>query len=154
MFYLTNIVLDTGIIIEYIDEEGEYHEQANMVFTAILTGKLKGILPHPTLVETYYVVARIYRKLNIEEPETIALKLIEWLYKLPTITMADMNLNLALETGKIKLYYKLALTDCYILATSKIYNGIALFRKLEREMLENIDELKKSYQIMFLEDYK
>ena len=146
--------IDTSVIIKYIDEEGEYHEQAKAVFSAILSGKLEAIIPHPILVETYYVATRIYQKLEIEEPETTATKLVEWLYRLPTVIIADTNLNLALEAGRIKLHYKLALTDCYILATSKIYNCTALFRKLETEMLKNIKQLKRNYKIIFLEDYK
>ena len=105
-------------------------------------------------METYYVATRIYQKLGIEEPETTATKLVEWLYRLPTVMIAGTNLNLALEAGRIKLHYKLALTDCYILAASKIYNCTALFRKLETEMLKNIKQLKRNYKIIFLEDYK
>jgi len=42
-------VLDASVIIEYIDRMGEYHEQAEAVFDAILLGKLKAIIPHYSL---------------------------------------------------------------------------------------------------------
>jgi len=64
------------------------------------------------------------------------------------------NTNIAIETGKAKLNHSLALTDCYVLAASKIYNCKALFRKPEREMLKNIETLKKEYRLIFLQDYK
>lgn len=154
MFQLARASIDTSVIIEYIDEEGECHEQAEAVFSAILAGKIEAIIPHSILVETYYVTARIYQKLGVRNPKATATKLIEWLYRLPTVTIADTSLNLALEVGKIKLRYKLAITDCYVLATSKIYNCTALFKKPEKEMLKNINQLKKNYKITFLKDYR
>ena len=146
--------MDTGVIIEYVDLKGEFHEQAQTVFSTLLTGKLENILPHPILAETYYVAARLYHKLRMENPQLVASKLIEWLYRLPTTIVPSENTNLAVETGKAKLNHGLALTDCYVLAASKIYNCRALFKKPEREMVENTDTLKKEYQLLFLEDYK
>ncbi len=149
----TKVVMDTGVIIEYIDLKGEFHEQAQAVFSALLTGKLEGIIPHPVLAETCYVATRLYQELRIEEPQALASKLVRWLYRLPTTIIPAENASLAIETGKAKMNYGLALTDCYILAASKIYDCKALFKKPEREMLENIDYLKKEYQLIFLQDY-
>jgi hypothetical protein len=146
--------MDTGVIIEYVDLKGEFHEQAQTVFSTLLTGKLENILPHPILAETYHVVARLYHKLRMENPQLVASKLIEWLYRLPATIIPSENTTLAIETGKAKLNHGLALTDCYVLAASKIYNCRALFKKPEREMVGNIDAFKKEYQLLFLEDYK
>lgn len=154
MSQLTKVVMDTSVIIEYVDLKGEFHEQAQTVFSALLMGKLENILPHPILAETYYVAARLYHKLKMENPQLVASKLIEWLYRLPATIIPSENTNLAVETGKAKLNHSLALTDCYVLAASKIYNCKALFKKPEREMVENMDTLKKEYQLLFLEDYK
>jgi len=151
---LTKVAMDTSVIIEYIDTEGELHEQAKLTFSALLTSKLEVILPHPILAETYYVATRLYHKLKIENPQNVASKLIEWLYRLPTTIIPYGDTNLAIETGKAKLNHGLALTDCYVLATSKTHNCKALFKKAEKEMLKNIDALKKEYQLLFLEDYK
>ena len=150
----TKVAIDTSVIIEYIDMKGELHEQAKIIFSALLTSKLEAILPHPILVETYYVAARLYQKLKIENPQNVASKLIEWLYRLSTTIIPSEDTNLAIETGKTKLNYGLALTDCYVLAASKMHNCKALFKKPEKEMLKNIDRLKKEYQLLFLEDYK
>jgi predicted nucleic acid-binding protein len=151
---LTEVALDTSVIIEYIDRKGAFHEQAETVITACSTGELKAVLPHPILAETYYVTARLYHKLKVEEPHVQALNLIEWLVRLPTTILPSQTIELAVETGKTKLDYRLALTDCYVLAASKIHSCKALFKKPEREMLETIDTLRKKYQILFLEDYK
>ena len=151
---MTKVAIDTSVIIEYIDLKGELHEQAQTIFSALLTSKLESILPHPILAETYYVATKLYHKLQIENPEPIASTLIEWIYRLPTTITPSEDTDLAIETSKAKLNYGLALTDCYVLATSKLYNCKALFKKPEKEMLKNIDTLKKEYQVLFLEDYK
>ena len=76
------------------------------------------------------------------------------LFKVYEGEKAIIVVNLAVEAGKAKLTYALALTDCYVLAASKIYSCKALFKKPEREMLKNIDSLKKEYEIIFLTDYR
>ena len=151
---MPKVVMDTSVIIEYIDLKGELHQQAKTVFSAVLNGKLEVVLPHPILAETYYVAAKIYQKLQIESPQTVASKLIEWLYRLPTTIIPSEDVNLAIETGKAKLSYGLALTDCYVLAASKTYDCKALFKKPEKEMLRKIDALNKEYRIIFLQNYK
>ena len=150
---MAKVVLDTSVIIEYIDLGGEFHEQAEGVFSALLTGKLEGIIPHPVLAEMHYVATRLYQELQIEKPQALASKLVEWLCRLPTTIIPAGSANLAIETGKAKLNYGLALTDCYVLAASKIYGCKSLFKKPEREMLKYIDDLRKEYQLIFLRDY-
>jgi predicted nucleic acid-binding protein len=146
--------MDTSVIIEYVDLSGEFHEQAQAIFAAVSTGKLENVLPHAILAETYYVVTKLYQKLQVENSQALAIKLIEWLYRLPTTIVPTEDANLAIETGKAKLSYGLALTDCYVLAASKIYNCKALFKKPEREMLKNMEALKKECQLIFLQNYK
>ncbi len=151
---MARAALDTSVIIEYIDKAGDLHEQARAIFSAILAGKLEAIIPHPILAETYYVAVRIYRELDVKEPEVIASKLIGWLYRLPMIKIIGESLELAVEVGRVKVNYNLALTDCYVLATSKICGCKAVFKKPEREMLRKIDSLRAEYQLIFLEDYR
>ncbi|MEM3725803.1 MAG: PIN domain-containing protein [Candidatus Bathyarchaeia archaeon] len=151
---MNRVAMDTSVIIEYMNLKGEFHEQAEAVFSALLTGKLESILPHPILAETYYVAARLYQRLRMENPQLVASKFIEWLCRLPTTMIPSENMELAVEVGKAKLNHGLALTDCYVLAASKICNCKALFKKPEKEMIKNMDGLKKEYQILFLKDYK
>ena len=95
--------MDTSAIIEYIDMKGELHEQAKLTFSALLSSKLEVLLPHPILAETYYVATKLYQRLKIENPQNVASKLIEWLYRLPTTVIPSGDTNLAIETGKAKL---------------------------------------------------
>jgi len=150
---MVKAAIDTGVVIEYIDELGLLHQQASILFSAALAGMIELIIPHPILAETYYVAARVYSKLGYENPGDRASKLVEWLYRLPTVTVEE-GLDLALEAGRIKHTYKIALTDCYVLAASKIHMCTAVFRKPEKEMLPNIDSLTREFKILFLESYK
>jgi len=147
-------VLDTGVIIEYVDESGEYHEQAEAVFNAVLRGRVEAVIPHPILAETYYVAARVYRALGLSEPGVRACRLVEWLYRLSSPTIRGEDLETALEAGRAKMRYGLALTDCYVLATAKVHRCRAVFRKREREMLKVVAELEREYPVIFLEDYR
>ena len=150
---VNRVALDTSVIIEYIDENSKYRDQAKAVFSAILSGFLEALVPHPVLVEAFYVSARIYREVGLEDYMDRAVSLVEWLYRHPFITVLDGGLHMALRAGEIKLEYGLALTDCYVLAASKIYGCKALFRKPEREILKRIDLLRKNFEIIFLSDY-
>ncbi len=131
---MSRAVLDTSVIVEYIDRRGELHEQAAIVMEAVVKGKLEALIPHPVLTEVYYVSLRLYRALSAEDPESRARKLLEWLYQLPTITIPEPTVYLALEAGAMKDRYGLALTDCYVLAAAKLYRAVAVFEKREKEM--------------------
>ena len=77
----------------------------------------------------------------------------EWLFRLPSVSIPAENRDLAIEAGAAKYNFCIALTDCYVLGASKIYNAKALFKKQEAEILPKIGELKKAYQLVFLKDY-
>ena len=150
---MADVVVDTGVIIEFIDEQGEFHQQAKLIFSAALAGELGLIIPHPVLAETYYVAARIYRELAIKEPEARATKLIEWLYRLPEVRVVE-GLELALRASKLKLDFGMTLTDCYVLAAAKLHQCPAVFRRPEKEMLPNLNSLRREVHIIFLEIYQ
>lgn len=150
---MTKVALDTNIIIEYIDKKGSLHEQAEAVFSALLTGKLEAVIPHPVLAETYYVATKLYDHLGVENPHAVASKLIRWLYQLPTATIPADGMPLAIEAGRAKLNHGVALTDSYVLAASALYDCKALFKRREGEMLDT-DLLAAEYEVLFLEDYE
>ena len=58
-----------------------------------------------------------------------------------------------MTAGKLKKEFSLALTDAYVIASSKLYKGKAVFRTREKEIEERMSELGKSYNLVFLEDY-
>jgi len=150
---LSRVAMDTSVIIEYVDLQGEFHEQAGAVFAALAAGKLEAIVPHAILAETFHVATRLYAKLHVEGPELVASELVEWLYRLPSTVVPNEDLGLAVDTGKAKSRFGLALTDCYVLAASKRFACRPLFRKVEGEMARCIEALKQEYQVLFLEEY-
>ncbi|MBS7251911.1 MAG: hypothetical protein KIH08_15170 [Candidatus Freyarchaeota archaeon] len=77
------------------------------------------------------------------------LKIVEWLNGNPSIHI-NRSFNLDVEAAKGKMQYGLALTDCYLLALSKIRDGTAIFRKREKEITP---DLERDFKILFLEDY-
>jgi hypothetical protein len=102
-------------------------------------------------VETYYVSIRIYEKLGLNNPEQRAEEFVEWLYRSPNITLEEPSLELALLAGRTKRRFGLALTDAYVLASAKICQGKAVFRRKEKEMQKKLSEIKKEYDVVFLE---
>lgn len=150
---MTSVVLDTGVIVEYVDLRGAFHEAARALFNALLSGKLEALVPHAVLAETYAVARRIYEALGLPDADSRAAKLINWLYSLPSVRVEGVGLELALEAGRVKARYKLALTDCYVLALSKLSGCAAVFRAREREMQRALAELQREFKLVFLEDY-
>lgn len=59
------------------------------------------------------------------------------------------GLSLSVEAARLKLKYGIALTDCYVLALSRLEGCKAIFRKREK-ILEEIEE---DFEVIFLEDY-
>lgn len=145
--------LDTGVIVEYIDLDSRFHTQATAILQSIEVGRLSAIIPHPVLAETHYVATRIYERLCLDKTEERSEKLLNWLYSSPNVTIPEPSLELAILSGKIKNNFRLALTDSYVLASSKIYNSKAVFRTKEREMTRILPQLEKEHNILFLEDY-
>lgn len=72
---MARVVLDTGVIIEYVDLKGSLHEQARAVFDAVVSGRLEALIPHPVLAETFYVAVRIYSSLGVRDPLARAARL-------------------------------------------------------------------------------
>ena len=151
---MTKAVLDTSVIIEYIDKKAQLHRQAEAIFNAIQKGKLKAIIPNTTLTETYYVATKIYQATKQQQPQQKALSLVKWLHHLPTTEITGLQLPVIVVAGQIKLKYNLALTDCYVLAAAKHHNANAVFKKREKEMLDKLALLEKEYPVIFLEDFK
>lgn len=150
---MSAVSLDTDVIVEYIDLAGSYHTQAKAIFDSVLAGRLQAIVPHPILAETYHVSLRIYERLRLENPESRAEGLVDWLYRSPNFSIAEQSLELALLAGRIKKQFGLALTDAYVLAASRLCKGKAVFRTREKEIQQNITQISRNYHLVFLEDY-
>lgn len=72
---------------------------------------------------------------------------------MPRVSVVGVDAELAVEAGEAKRRYRLALTDCYVLAAARVYGGRPVFRRVEAEMRGVVDELRRGYGVVFLEDY-
>ena len=91
---MSKIVLDTSVIIDYIDERGSAHVEASLIFNELSRGNIFSFITHPTLAETYYVSYRIYKKIGLKEPLKVAEKLVRWLYMHPSIEIIENTFDL------------------------------------------------------------
>jgi predicted nucleic acid-binding protein len=158
-----SISIDTGVLVEFIDEAGDLHSEAKVVVESVASGKLVGLVAHPVFAEFFYVSERLYenstasRRETGGNPDMRAEQLIRWLFASPGIVMPENNLELALQAGKIKRKFAFALTDSYVIAAAKLNRCKALFKSPEEEMnLGNkLDKLKRDeeVEIVFLEEY-
>lgn len=48
--------------------------------------------------------------------------------------MAGTTEEIAIQAGELRKRIRIALPECYVIATAKAYGGIPLFRKVEEEM--------------------
>ena len=143
----SRVSIDTGVFVEYIDTNGAFHSLARALINSL--NRIEVFVPGVTLTETCYVTARIYKALGVRDYFSKALSFIEWLDRHPSVQVVRA-FNLDVEAAKIKTHYGIALTDCYVLALSKIKNCTAIFRKREKEIPPNME---KDFNILFLEDY-
>lgn len=147
------VALDSSVIAEYANLSGRLHAQADATFTAINEGKLHAVLAPPTISELYYILARLYPASGDVEPQKKAEAFCKYIYFHPSIEVADLTFPTLIEAAKIKSEYKLALTDCYVLALAKLRRCRAIFRHREEEMKKLSRRLLEKFEIVFLEDY-
>ncbi len=145
------VSLDTGVIVELVDRAGALHEQAGAIFAALARGALRALVPPPVIAETVYVAARVYEAAGAPDPLARAEALARWLCSHPHVSV-PRDLELDVEAGRVKKRYGLALTDCYVLASAKLYGSTAVFRRRESEM-RRAGELEREFRVLFLEDY-
>ncbi len=144
---MSRITVDTGVFVDYIDKKSPYHEQAKAIIGSL--GKVELLLPPITLAEVCYVTTRILNEAGVREAFDKAVQFVKWLHSHPAVTVVN-DLDLHVETAKIKLKYRIALADCYVLALSRLKGCKAVFRKREKEMPK---EIEKDFDVIFLEDY-
>lgn len=142
-------VLDTSVIIEYIDEESPYRGDVEKLFKYIISRGVEAYIPSVTLSEVLYVATRIYKEARSKFPNRDAENFVLWLWKHPYINIVDVTPEISLEAGEIRKSIKISLIDCYVLATAKNMGIPPLFLKLEKEMEKYIEKLKE-YRIEFL----
>lgn len=150
---MSSVVLDTGVIAESVNLNGEFNKQATIIFDAINSGSLTALVNPITISELRYVLWRIYEKLAIKNPDKVSKDFCEYIYYHPGIRILEMSLELLLEAGSIKHRYGLALSGCFALAASKLNRCKVVFRHKGDEIELILKDLGKEFDLVFLEDY-
>ena len=143
------VVLDSSVIIEYLDEESPYKNKIEQLYNDILQKRIEAYIPMTTLSEIVYISSRIYQEANFKNPNENAIKFINWLLNYPNIKTAKITVEISLLAGEIRKIMKTSLIDCYVIATAKNMQAIPLFLKIEKEMEPYIDLLIK-YGVQFI----
>jgi len=150
---MSSVVLDTGVIAESVNIGGEFNKQATIIFDAINSGLLTALVNPVIISELHYVLWHIYDKLAVKNPEKVSKDFCEYIYYHPGVRILEMSLELLLEAASIKHRYMLALTDCFVLAASKLNRCKAVFRHKDGEIEPVSKDLDKEFDLVFLEDY-
>ena len=131
------MIVDTGVLIEYINEAGKYHEKVRKL---IESGSSDSLLVTPiTLSEVLYVSYRVYKAAGLSEANDYAREFVEWL--LSRLKVTEVNHEIVVKAGEIKKKYGIALLDCYVIATADYLKDKALFKK-EKEILQVLDRIR------------
>ena len=148
---MERLVLDTGVLIEYIVLRSPYRPVVAKLFEEATAKKLELYVNAITLSETLYVASRIYRAAKVSKPNREALDFIEWI--MSKARVVDVSTDIALRAGKLKKRLRIALPDCYVLATAQAVGATPLFRKPEEEMRPVMNELRE-LGVKFLDEIK
>lgn len=147
-YLVEKLVLDTGVIIEYIILKSPYRDKVARLFSRSSINKLKLYVSLITLSETLYIVSRIYQVAGLENPNEEALNFIEWVKN--RVQVIGIDEDIALRAGELKKQLRIALPDCYVIASAESINAKPLFKRLEEEMKPVINELRK-FNVIFLD---
>ncbi len=148
---MEGLVLDTGVLIEYIVLRSPYRSVVARLFEEATARKLELFVNIITLSETLYVASRIYRVAKVSKPNREALDFIEWI--MSKARVVDVSTDMALVAGELKKRLRIALPDCYVLATAQAIGATPLFRKPEEEMMPVMNELRE-LGVKFLDEIR
>lgn len=146
------IVLDTSVIIEYVIANSPWRGLLARLFSSALRGVYELYLSTVTLAEVFYVVKRIYEEVGVEKPGKAAENFLFFLEKHKGLSIISPSFDIAVEAGKIKSLYKISLADSFVFATAKILKAKPMFRKIEKELEPYIEDLKKEYELITIEE--
>lgn len=146
---MKRLVLDTSILVEYIVLRSPYRSVVVKLFEKASAKQLELYVNIVTLSETLYVASRIYQVAKVDEPNREAIDFIEWIRSKTQVI--NINEDIALRAGELKKQLRIALPDCYVIATAKAIDAIPLFKKPEEEMKPVINDLRK-LSVKFLDE--
>ena len=143
-------VVDTGVLIEYLDESSPLARKVEALFEDAIKGEVVLHTVSSVIAELLYVAHRFYAMMKIPEPNRRAYEYLAWLQHYVGLRVISLDDRLALEVGELKKALRIALTDCAVIACARRINATPLFRRIEREMEPVLAELKR-LGVAFLE---
>ena len=138
---LKRIVLDTGVLVEYIVERAPYRFKVGKLFEKAAEGMVSLYVSPITLSETLYVASRIYVASSLSNPNEEALNYMGWVKS--RLNIVGITEDVVVRAGELKKVLRLALPDCYVIAVAEEIDATALFRSVEREMKPVLSKLEE-----------
>ncbi len=146
---MEKLVLDTSAFIEYIMLRSPYRDKIAKLFDKALAGELDLYISAISISEALYLASRVYSIAGIDKPNEEALNFIEWAKSIAQIVNA--NKEIALRAGELKKQLRIALADCFVIATSEFVKATPVFRAPEKEMKPVLNEMRK-LGVKFIEE--
>ena len=144
-------MLDTSVLVEYIVARSPYRSIVEGLFAEAGRGALELYVNTITLAETLYTAARIYRAAGLENPNREAEDFATWI--MARVELVEIDAYTSMLAGELKKKLRIALPDCFVIASARKIGGKALFKKIEAEMKDTIRELRR-LGVVFLEEIK
>ncbi|MBS7617483.1 PIN domain-containing protein [Candidatus Bathyarchaeota archaeon] len=134
-------VVDTGVLVEYIVRGSPHRSAVEKLLNDVLKKIIELYVTPITVSELIYVASRLYELAGVEKPNEEALNFVKWLtMRAKTVEVAP---DIAVEVGELRKKLRIALSDCYVIATAIKLQAKALFLRPEKEMLDRIEELRE-----------
>ena len=131
MHLLEKLVLDTSVL-EYIIVRSSYKNIVEEIFAKAKRGELELYVNTITLAEMLYTTTRICKAANIENPNEEAENFITWI--IAGAKVIDIGTPTSILAGELKKKLRIALPDCFVIASARRIGGKAMFKKIEAEM--------------------
>lgn len=138
---MQRLVVDTSVVIEYVNEAGALLEKAARLFEKAITGNIELYVTPLTLSEVLYVASRVYQAAGVADPNGEAARLARWLTSIARMVALDERI--ALRAGELKKMLRISLADCYVIASAVALGATPLFRHAEAEMRPVLAELRR-----------
>ena len=138
---MQRLVVDTSVVIEYVNEAGELHEKAVRLFEKAITGDVELYVTPLTLSEVLYVASSVYQAAGVTDPNREAARLARWLTSIARLVSLDERI--ALRAGELKKMLRISLADCYVIASAEALDATPLFKHVEAKMRPVLTKLRR-----------
>ena len=138
---MEGLVLDTSVLVEYIVLGSPYRGAVARLLERARAGGPRLYVSAVTLSELLYVSSRVYQAAGSGDPNRDALDFVRWVKSRAQVVGVDEGL--AIRAGELRKRLRIALPDCYVIATAEAVGAAPLFRSVEEEMRPVEGELRK-----------